>query len=70
MRFFDDNTRSWWTPATGGSHVPGLNDLLAPYGLAYGDAVLHGSATVAGEGAAEGGAGGAGGGRGGCVGIG
>ena len=20
MRFFDDNTRSWWTPVTGGLH--------------------------------------------------
>ena len=23
MRFFDDNTRSWWTPATGGCGVEG-----------------------------------------------
>lgn len=28
MRFFDDNTRSWWTPVTGGANVPALNDLL------------------------------------------
>ncbi|GFR44443.1 hypothetical protein Agub_g5653, partial [Astrephomene gubernaculifera] len=48
MRFFDDNTRSWWTPATGGANVPALNDLLAPYGIELGDAVLHGTATVAG----------------------
>ncbi len=41
MKFFDDNTRSWWTPVTGGSNVPALNDLLAPYGIALGDAVLQ-----------------------------
>ena len=46
MRFFDDNTRSWWTPATGGSNVPALNDLLAPYGIAFGDAVLNGNFMV------------------------
>lgn len=49
MRFFDDNTRSWWTPATGGANVPALNDLLAPYGLALGDAVVHGTTTIAGQ---------------------
>ena len=92
LRFFDDNTRSWWTPPTGGvrseegegeekccwqffslfrqerergthqhtahlslsrlfhaaknkkkqSNVPALNDLLAPFGVAFGDAVLEG----------------------------
>lgn len=54
MRFFDDNTRSWWNPATGGAHVPGLNDLLAPFGLALGDAVVHGTTTLAGRGREEG----------------
>ncbi|KXZ49151.1 hypothetical protein GPECTOR_23g79 [Gonium pectorale] len=48
MRFFDDNTRSWWTPATGGANVPALNDLLAPFGLGLGDAVVHGTAAIAG----------------------
>jgi hypothetical protein len=42
MRFFDDNTRSWWTPITGGGNVPALNDLLAPHGIALGDAILTG----------------------------
>ena len=46
MRFFDDNTRSWWTPATGGSNIPAVNDLAAPYGLAFGSTVLHGAVTV------------------------
>ncbi|XP_047308534.1 subtilisin-like protease SBT6.1 isoform X2 [Impatiens glandulifera] len=42
MRFFDDNTRSWWTPVTGGANVPALNDLLAPLGIAFGDKILNG----------------------------
>lgn len=46
MRFFDDNTRSWWAPATGGSNIPAVNDLMAPYGLAFGDTVVHGVVTI------------------------
>ncbi|XP_078431783.1 SITE-1 protease isoform X2 [Wolffia australiana] len=42
MRFFDDNTRSWWTPITGGANVPAINDLLAPFGVAFGDKILSG----------------------------
>ena len=45
MRFFDDNTHSHWTPYTGGSNVPALNDLLAPFGAAYGDRVMSGTVT-------------------------
>lgn len=43
LRFFDDNTRSWWTPPVGGANVPALNDLLGRFGAAFGDAVLEGS---------------------------
>jgi len=46
MRFFDDNTRSWWSPATGGANVPALNDLLSQFGVAFGDAVVNGNARV------------------------
>ncbi|KAI4377106.1 hypothetical protein MLD38_014791 [Melastoma candidum] len=49
MRFFDDNTRSWWTPVTGGANVPALNDLLAPFGIAFGDKILNGDFSVDGE---------------------
>eukprot|EP00271_Cylindrocystis_brebissonii_P021840 TRINITY_DN8071_c1_g2_i3.p1 TRINITY_DN8071_c1_g2~~TRINITY_DN8071_c1_g2_i3.p1 ORF type:complete len:653 (+),score=124.88 TRINITY_DN8071_c1_g2_i3:113-1960(+) len=49
MRFFDDNTRSWWTPATGGANIPALNDLLAPFGIAFGDTILSGLFSIAGE---------------------
>ena len=33
----------------GGANVPALNDLLAPYGIAFGDAVLEGQADLDGE---------------------
>jgi hypothetical protein len=35
IKFYDDNTQLWWTPQTGGGHVPGLNDLLRPFGIAF-----------------------------------
>eukprot|EP01025_Chloroclados_australasicus_P034791 TRINITY_DN3552_c0_g1_i6.p1 TRINITY_DN3552_c0_g1~~TRINITY_DN3552_c0_g1_i6.p1 ORF type:complete len:948 (+),score=131.28 TRINITY_DN3552_c0_g1_i6:252-2846(+) len=46
MRFFDDNTRLWWTPITGGANVPALNDLLQPFGIAFGDSVPKGPVQV------------------------
>jgi membrane-bound transcription factor site-1 protease len=46
MRFFDDNTRSWWTPATGGANIPALNDLLDSFGIAFGDTILHGPYSI------------------------
>lgn len=46
MHFFDDNTRNWWTPATGGANIPALNTLLESFGIAFGDAVLSGSFTL------------------------
>ncbi|CAK9170687.1 unnamed protein product [Ilex paraguariensis] len=49
MRFFDDNTRSMWTPVTGGANVPALNDLLAPFGIAFGDKILSGDFSMDGE---------------------
>ncbi len=29
-------------PLTGGANVPALNELLAPFGIAFGDAILEG----------------------------
>ena len=49
MRFFDDNTHSHWTPVTGGANVPALNDLLKPFGFAFGDRILNGAATMNGQ---------------------
>ena len=38
-----------WRAKTGGANVPALNELLAPFGVAFGDAVLEGQATINGE---------------------
>lgn len=46
MKFFDDNTRSWWTPITGGANVPALNDLLAPHNITLGERILQGVVTL------------------------
>jgi len=45
-RFFDDNTRSVWDALTGGANVPALNDLLHPFGIAFGDLVVAGDLKV------------------------
>ena len=42
VKFFDENTRQWWMPDTGGANVPALNDLLAPWDVALGDKVYEG----------------------------
>jgi len=42
IKFFDENTQQWWTPATGGSNVPALNDLLRDYGIQFGDRLYEG----------------------------
>ena len=46
IKFFDENTRQWWMPSTGGANVPALNDLLRPWNISfrYGDG--SGSANV------------------------
>ena len=35
IKFYDENTRQWWMPDTGGANVPALNDLLGPWGIAF-----------------------------------
>lgn len=42
INFFDDNTKQWWTPATGGSNIPALNDLLKEFSMAFGDRIYSG----------------------------
>lgn len=49
MHFYDDNTRSWWTPVTGGSNIPAVNDLMHPFGLAFGSSALHGPVNIGSE---------------------
>jgi membrane-bound transcription factor site-1 protease len=42
IKFFDESTRKWWEPDTGGANIPALNDLLTPFGIAFGDRVYEG----------------------------
>jgi membrane-bound transcription factor site-1 protease len=42
ITMIDDNTKRWWHPLTGGANLPALNDLLQPFGIAFGDGVWHG----------------------------
>ncbi|XP_077301788.1 membrane-bound transcription factor site-1 protease [Arctopsyche grandis] len=42
-RFYDENTRQWWMPETGGANVPALNDLLSVFQIALGDRVFEGN---------------------------
>ncbi|XP_075163692.1 membrane-bound transcription factor site-1 protease isoform X2 [Haematobia irritans] len=42
MQFFDENTRDWWTPDTGGANIPALNDLLFGFGVSLSDIVAEG----------------------------
>ena len=49
MKFFDDNTRSWWTPVTGGANIPALNDLLLGFGIGFGGTILTGPYSIDGQ---------------------
>ncbi|CAD7080576.1 unnamed protein product [Hermetia illucens] len=42
IKFFDENTRQWWMPDTGGANIPALNELLSEFGIALGDFVAEG----------------------------
>ncbi|KAJ6645451.1 Membrane-bound transcription factor site-1 protease, partial [Pseudolycoriella hygida] len=42
IKFYDENTRQWWMPDTGGSNIPALNELLREFGIALGETVLEG----------------------------
>lgn len=42
VKFYDENTRQWWIPDTGGANIPALNDLLKPWNIALGDQVYEG----------------------------
>ncbi|XP_012267422.2 membrane-bound transcription factor site-1 protease [Athalia rosae] len=46
VKFYDENTRQWWVPDTGGANIPALNDLLyTNWGIAFGDTVCDGQFT-------------------------
>ncbi|XP_052230878.1 membrane-bound transcription factor site-1 protease-like [Dreissena polymorpha] len=42
VKFYDENTRQWWMPDTGGANIPAVNDLLLPLGMAFSDRVIEG----------------------------
>ena len=42
IKFYDENTRQWWMPDTGGANIPALNTLLQPWGIALSNEVLEG----------------------------
>ncbi|CAG9138306.1 unnamed protein product [Plutella xylostella] len=42
VKFYDENTRQWWIPETGGANIPALNDLLGMFQIALGDRVFSG----------------------------
>lgn len=46
IKFFDENTRQWWMPDTGGANVPALNDLLSHWKIGLGDDVYEGDFTL------------------------
>ena len=47
IKFYDENTRQWWMPDTGGANVPALNDLLQPWGISLSGEVLEGEFSLA-----------------------
>ena len=46
MNFYDENTRQWWVPITGGANIPALNELMSTWGIALGDTVLEGDFSI------------------------
>lgn len=42
LRFQDQNTQQQWTPITGGSHLPAVNEFLETFGIAFTTRVVRG----------------------------
>ncbi|XP_060535660.1 membrane-bound transcription factor site-1 protease isoform X2 [Cylas formicarius] len=42
VKFYDENTRQWWMPDTGGANLPALNELLSSWGIQFGNRVFEG----------------------------
>uniref|UniRef100_A0A7N8Y1D5 Membrane-bound transcription factor site-1 protease-like n=1 Tax=Mastacembelus armatus TaxID=205130 RepID=A0A7N8Y1D5_9TELE len=47
VKFYDENTRQWWMPDTGGANIPALNDLISVWGMAFSDGLYEGDFTLA-----------------------
>ena len=46
IKFYDENTRQWWMPDTGGANVPAINSLLSHWKIAFSDQVYEGEFTI------------------------
>lgn len=46
IKFYDENTKQWWLPETGGANIPALNELLSPHGIQLSDRVYEGSISM------------------------
>ncbi|XP_055705790.1 membrane-bound transcription factor site-1 protease isoform X2 [Phlebotomus papatasi] len=42
IKFYDENTRQWWMPDTGGANIPALNEVLREFNITLGDRVSEG----------------------------
>jgi hypothetical protein len=42
IKFYDENTRQWWLPDTGGANIPALNELLSEFNILLSDRVAEG----------------------------
>ncbi|CAK8693279.1 unnamed protein product [Clavelina lepadiformis] len=42
VKFYDENTRRWWMPETGGCNAPALNHLLQEFSIMISDRVFEG----------------------------
>lgn len=49
IEFFDENTRQWWVPQTGGANVPALNELMDGWGISFTDQVYQGEFEIGGR---------------------
>ncbi|XP_052827595.1 membrane-bound transcription factor site-1 protease [Octopus bimaculoides] len=49
VKFYDENTRQWWMPDTGGANIPAINDLLASLGMMFSDQVFEGELFLGGH---------------------
>lgn len=57
IKFYDENTKQWWTPVTGnnffffpkkkliiegGSNIPAINEILKNFNMSFGDKIYNG----------------------------
>eukprot|EP00795_Rhopilema_esculentum_P001565 gene1565-16016_t len=49
IKFYDENTRQWWLPDTGGANIPALNDLMKSWGVQFSNRIFEGKFTLDGK---------------------